>query len=219
MTKLNLRELCLGYATRLRYIKRFSVSHVQHIENVAEHSYYAALYAMLIGRQIPAVQIGLLLQKALIHDVDEAFSGDVIRMYHRDGGVLEAAVHARSKTMVSKFCDAVSTDPSDSAKLEQMWDTAKDPGNLEGRILAYADFLSVLSYAAQEVDCGNRRILDHLSDIQEYAKQFTRDPAYEPILAVVEGHDELVEWLAQELLHRKGTNPCPTPPTTHSVVG
>jgi len=208
MTKLNLRELCLGYVTRLRYVKRFSISHVQHIENVAEHSFYAALYAMLIGRQIPGVQMGLLLQKALLHDVDEAFSGDVIRMFHRDGGVLEEAVHTRAKTMVSKFCEAVSSDPSDCAYLAWMWDTAKDPGNLEGRILAYADFLSVLSYAAQEVDCGNRRILDHLADIQAYAEQFTTNPAFAPILAVVDGHEELVEWLGQELLHRKGTNLC-----------
>lgn len=218
MTKLNLRELCLGYATRLRYIKRFSVAHVTHIENVAEHTYYTALYAMLIGRQLEGVQMGLLLQKALIHDVDEAFSGDIIRMFHRDGGVLEKAVHERSGEMVKRFFDTVSTDPFDSAKLSWLWETAKDQGNLEGRIVAYADFLSVLSYVVQEVDGGNRRVLDHLADIRSYALQFTNNPAYEVILDVVEGHEDLVTWLAHQLVHRRGSNPCPTTQTTPSDV-
>jgi len=208
MTKLNLRELCLGYATRLRYVKRFSTSHVQHVENVAEHSYYTALYCMLIGRQLEGVQMGLLLQKALIHDVDEAFSGDIIRMFHRDGGVLEKAAHERAGEMVARFCEAVATDSSDSAKLVHTWNTAKDPGTLEGRIVAYADFLSVLSYVAQEVDCGNHRLLDNLDEIAIYAAKFTEDPAYNFLWDVITGHQELVAWLVQAIDARKETVPC-----------
>lgn len=208
--KLQVKELCLGLVTRLRYIKRFSVAHVQHIEAVAEHSFYTAWYCMLIGNALhvngspEAPNMEALLTRALIHDVDEAFSGDIIRMFHRDGGDLERLIHDRSGVMVRNFLDKVCNgDVSMHSILYHNWENAKDRETVEGCIVSYADFLSVLSYVAQEVDGGNRRLLDHLADIEEYAESFNKDSRFDFLWTVLEGHRWMVTWLKNELNTRR----------------
>ena len=47
---LDLKELLLGDPNRLRYVQRYSTSMVIHRENVAEHSYYVALYGRYLCR-------------------------------------------------------------------------------------------------------------------------------------------------------------------------
>jgi 5'-deoxynucleotidase YfbR-like HD superfamily hydrolase len=152
--------------------------------------------------ELPNMEV--LLTKALIHDVDEAFSGDVIRMFHRDGGDLERLIHDRAGLMVRRFVSQV-TNNNESMELQFMhnWEKAKDKDTVEGCIVAYADFLSVLSYVVQEVDGGNRRLLDHLADIEEYAESFSSDHRFDFLWEVVEGHRSMVTWLKNELNTRR----------------
>ena len=204
--RLNLRELCFGETTRLRNIRRFSPAPVLHPENVAEHTFYTAWYAMLIGMQLPGVNMGVLLEKALLHDIDEIMSGDIIRTFHRDGGPTERQIHKRALDMVDSLFKRLQPSKGLASRTVRLWDTAKNKKTLEGRIVAYADFLSVVSYVCQEVECGNVRILDHVSDIAAYGSSFWCAPEYDFIFEVVEGHDDLVGWLLKHIDKRKNLN-------------
>ncbi len=77
-------------------MSRFSSFPVQRVENVAEHLFWVAMYSHLISvdlnyrrntelrkgeTTIPFVDHAEVLQKALIHDLPEAKSGDIQRAY------------------------------------------------------------------------------------------------------------------------------------------
>ena len=68
---------------RLTAVWRYSSIPVAVRENVAEHSYWVALYAVLIVRELGAGQDvqGMVAIDGLIHDVGECVTGDVVRPF------------------------------------------------------------------------------------------------------------------------------------------
>ena len=76
---------------KLRYIDR--CSNTAHIKpySVAQHSFYTALYALTFA-QIEneraggddLYNIGVLLQKALLHDLEESETGDILYPVHNE---------------------------------------------------------------------------------------------------------------------------------------
>jgi hypothetical protein len=79
--------VCRGLAS----VKRYSMETLARDESVLEHSGFVAVMCYLIGRSLllPDDAMGQLLVGAVIHDVDEAFTGDVARTvkYHSDESV------------------------------------------------------------------------------------------------------------------------------------
>ncbi len=79
---LDLRRGLNGSIRRQSFIRRYSSIHCNRPENVAEHNYYCVAYACMIGRDIATyeyVNMGVLLEKALWHDLSESVTGDIIR--------------------------------------------------------------------------------------------------------------------------------------------
>lgn len=176
---LNLTELIDGDLTKLRNVIRFSNSTRIKDESVAEHSYFTAYYSMVLARVLIAkegvqLNMGRILEAAILHDIDEAMSGDFVRHFkYMDKSLKSHIEDATDKLMQHAFeplfmCDNAHT----SQKLKYAWKTAKDPDTLEGDIVAFADFLSVLSYVMNEIDCGNVKLIRQLDDMQEYANTF-----------------------------------------------
>ena len=76
-----------------------------------------------------------------------------------------------------------------SHSLHYLWKNAKDPDTIEGDIVAFADFLSVLSYVMNELDCGNKKLLRQLDDMYEYAHSFYKRKFVK--------YEEVKNWLFQ----------------------
>ena len=174
MSSINLREILLGRPTRLRYITRFSICPRTHDESVAEHSYYTAYIAMMLGLALQAdgitVNMGLVLTRALMHDVDESYSGDFIRMFKHSSLSLKLAIDNANSGFVQKFCH--DTGPG-LPTLPEAWAFAKD-ATVEGAIVSLADFMSVVSYIIQEIKAGNHNMFEHLDDLRHFYDTFPK---------------------------------------------
>lgn len=193
MMNLNLNELLAGNLSRIRNVVRFSNSTRIKDESVAEHSYFTAYYALVLGHVLSNVEgvnvdFGTMLTGALVHDIDEAVSGDFIRHFkYQDPELHKRLDDASNKLMEGAFN---STSEALTEPLYTGWRSAKQESTVEGDLVAFADFLSVLSYVMNEIDCGNRKLIEQLDDMYEYARSF-----YDRMIFRHYGEPKL--WLAQ----------------------
>jgi 5'-deoxynucleotidase YfbR-like HD superfamily hydrolase len=170
----NLRELMTGILTRTRYVHRWSTFHTLHKESVAEHSFFVAFYVLVIGSWLNQdrirINLDMVLQRALVHDLDEAYSGDFIRSFKHSSPELKQALDDAAQSFHRKICEAV-VDGIVAADMHHSWQVAKDE-TMEGRLLAFCDFLSVASYAVLERMAGNTHISQESTHLLEYAQTF-----------------------------------------------
>ena len=168
--ELDLRAVVLGRMTRLRYVVRFSICPRTHDESVAEHSYYTAYIAMMIAMDLrrDGVEIdhGVVACRALMHDADEAHSGDFIRMFKHSTPGLKQAIDAASQNFMKEYAEEIGSPPSLA-----LWEGAKRADN-EGAVVSFADFLSVVSYVVQEINAGNHSMFEHLDELKKFFSSF-----------------------------------------------
>lgn len=153
-------ELLTGRIRRMSHVRRHSSIPVLRGENVAEHSWYAAMYCLVIAKDLKSfgekyalIDTGELLQSALVHDIDEHATGDILRtVKHANTKVLDGIVEfAKEAVEDLSFCLGW---PS----LTGVWEDAKD-SSLEGQILALVDVACVAAYMIEERGFGNRHVL------------------------------------------------------------
>lgn len=201
MCMLRLQELLDGDLARIRNVIRFSNSTRIKDESVAEHTYFTAYYALVLAMTLIVeegvpIDMGTLLTSAILHDMDESKSGDFVRHFkYMDIDIKRHIEDASDKIMRNAF-DPIFVkerltlregEPAHS--LHYLWKNAKDPATLEGDIVAFADFLSVLSYVMNELDCGNKKLLRQLDDMHEYANSFYKRKFIK--------YEEVKSWLFQ----------------------
>lgn len=202
MIPIDLQEMLVGDLVRLRYIIRYSNCRRVHDENVAEHSFYTALYAFLIachlegevseprswGIHLKALKWGDLFGKAILHDCEEARSGDFPRPFKYHSRRLKELLDSAACTaMISA---TINVFPNDPGVLVDIWKEAKDD-SYEGRIVEFADCLSVISYLYQEREAGNYGIHEHAEDVQSYFSKFS-DPKFDFIRDLVQQAERIV---------------------------
>ena len=64
-------------AERLKSVPRHAYTSAGRRESVAEHSWRLALMAMLVADEFPALNMDRVIRMCLIHDLGEAFTGDI----------------------------------------------------------------------------------------------------------------------------------------------
>jgi len=147
---LSVKELLSGRVKRVSFVNRFSSFNVSRYENVAEHSYFVSLYCMLIANDIEeSVNYERLMQSALLHDIDESMTGDIIRMIKYDSEAMKQVVDRISLNSVRVILGDLNAD-----KLIESFIYSKS-NSIEGDILKVADMLSVSSYLLSELERGN----------------------------------------------------------------
>ncbi len=194
---LSLRELLLGEPNRLRHVVRFGNCHRVHDESVAEHSYFTALYAMFLGewcnaRNPSSVDMAKLLKSALLHDVEEARSGDFPRPFkYSSAAVRDALNEASGVAFVQCVESLVKNNAHAVQRLKGLWTDSKDR-SLEGRIVAFADYLSVVGYLWLEVAGSNVTMRQHVRDMELYAAEFEHE-SFEPLRPLINDAAKLVK--------------------------
>lgn len=206
---LDMREMLTGDVNRLRYITRHSTSLVLHRENVAEHSYYVALYADFICRWLEAegladsIDVLGLLRRCLVHDLDESRTGDFQRPFKHSNETLKREIEKASAIEFNHAMVAVFPGKENEPTIRMLfanWANAKD-NSLEGAIVAFADYLSVLSYLLAETSNANTSVMHHYQTLLEYTSTF-QDARYNYIRPLVDQSDILV----QEMIRKAGLN-------------
>src|SRR5258706_8989645 len=129
---LNIKELIEGRPERLRYVFRYSTTRVISPESVAEHSYFVAFYCMMIGHWLNGDSEGVtvsmrkLLERALVHDLEEAVTGDFPREFKHSNKDVQEALKDASRIGFVQIITALTGDSDLYIDyLIKTWTTAK----------------------------------------------------------------------------------------------
>jgi len=181
---LDMRELLTGDLTRMAHVYRYSSVLVLKKESTAEHTFFTTVYALAVACWVEEVsqEVGggegpnleHVLLRALLHDLEECRTGDINRMFKRSSSELYEAIQEGARYQVRTVLDAVFPNPDSSwiqSLLFGVWNEAKDD-TLEGKIVTFADFLSVVAYMLSEMNCSNRTMLRYHEEVLRYANIF-----------------------------------------------
>lgn len=174
---LNLRELLIGMPVRLRYVNRFSTCRVLKSESVAEHCFFVGFYALMIAEWCRfeasslSLNLGEILTRALVHDLDEAATGDVPRFFKYSDPELKVHLDVVAERGVDSITSKLWESDGVRRGILFNWKQAKND-TPEGRIIEFADFLSVLSYIYEEVRSSNSIMKEHIYGMVGYYKNF-----------------------------------------------
>lgn len=168
MRGFDIHEAINGSLRRMHHIQRFSSMPVIKQENVATHSWQAALVGYLVAtdlhQQGVTIDVGEVVVRCTLHDISEAMSGDIIRTYKHASKVMLDACSQADEQNTYKLTRQLGGDVGDDTFT--YWCKAKD-GTLEGDVVRLADVLCVVTYCAEEYHMGNKRldsVLEHAFD-------------------------------------------------------
>lgn len=177
---INVQSLLVGDVCRMSSIERYSNYPTLHKENVAEHSYYVAFYALMISRDLQSrgakIDISKVLSRCIMHDLDEALTGDFVRSFKYSSEELRLQIEKSSITLLQLILDNLlsgngEVDPTIREDLHDYWLRSKDR-DAEGLIVQFCDFLSVISYSVREINLGNSNFTSLLKEVLSYVDEF-----------------------------------------------
>lgn len=187
---LNLFSLARSRAHQLRYVRRFTGCRLNHQENVAEHSFYVVFYCLLMGNALNAqamhdcleanqdplpeeepIDIGLLLTRAVVHDLEEAISGDFPRPFKYSDATLKEQLDIAGLKAMYSLLGGINMSTAERAVLLDAWSQQKD-GSKESALLKFADLFAFLTFTLEEVRSGNKHILAYCTEVEPYLKLF-----------------------------------------------
>jgi len=156
---------------KLDKVIRFSAKMRIKDESVAEHSFHVALYSMILADLEEKifknkVDKEKLLKTALLHDLEECLTGDIIYGFKHTDKVLTQEI----KKMSQKFFGNLMKNLPEKISNEYLnfWAKAKDKKQIKGKIIEAADKLEGLIYALNELSLGNK---EFKNVIKIYKKQ------------------------------------------------
>ncbi len=196
---IDIKKLLVGPVIRLKYVHRFTSCRTLQKESVAEHSYYTTLYALVIAewyekRWQENEELGgyimpdfrKLLSKALVHDLEECITGDIPRDFKHQSVALNTHIDKEARRTIQKVIKDIFQ--GDESIWTRIWQESKDD-SLEGIIISFADFLSVVSYAYEETRVARSLVLkEQLTSLYEYWKSFHSEKykAFKPLVDQVD---------------------------------
>lgn len=169
----------LDIAFKMASLERYSQTHLAKTESVLEHTGFVCLLSYYLGTELiqegHPVDMGLLLRKAVTHDIDEIITGDIPRptKYYNEG-VREALQEVERENM-KHISDCL-----DNQYIYHDWDGAKI--GPEGCIVAICDSMAVVYKAFYEcIMLGNKSIADHVAGAPTHLDQLhVRSKSYFP---------------------------------------
>ena len=145
----------------LNHTRRFAPYPTLNDKSIAAHSWDVAMLSYLFAQETDDADPQLALEKAILHDVPEAETGDIPRFVKRSGinGNLD---EIEREVMEEHFSDPVL----------MSWIDSKD-NSIEGEIVAAADILCAIidfyteNKMGNELLAGNSDIWDGIEDARE----------------------------------------------------
>lgn len=149
---------------KLSGVQRFSSQFLIKKENVLEHTAQVAMICHYIGSELNAegyqVNMGELLSKALLHDIEESVTGDVIRPVKYSSDEMYSLFKKQENVIAHNLIKSVYNDDKD---VYLTWYHAKD--GEEGAIVAFADTMCAMYKIRSEInDFGNKSVASAMTD-------------------------------------------------------
>lgn len=157
---------------RLAQIKRYHATPLPQNETVAEHSFYVAIIARSLCSIVPGGKVDILevVEKALIHDIEEMFTGDIIQPFKYYDPKLKKLIDEINNTMVEKAFDGLPRDLADH--FTYIWSDYHKNQKIEDKIVKIADKLSVVSYCFEQIQLGNKFMIPILKNAFEMLLEY-----------------------------------------------
>ena len=163
-------------------VGRFSVYKCHFREDVAQHSYLTAVYAMILAdlerRRGTKVNVEKLLRMALLHDAEEATTGDIHHPFKHQDPAFTDSIDARAMEWFNNLmCGLPDPLARDYVRLRKETGHAN---TTEALLVKAADKLEALLWAYEEYLLGNehvrraRIVEDILSKLEQINLQSVR---------------------------------------------
>ena len=170
-------EAASGDVRRLSYVDRYTSIPVSFKENVAEHSFWVAIYSSMIHEEIDGSEYFLapILSHALVHDVVECISGDLVRTFKYSTPELKKAVDAAEDKLSHGFPDLL------KKVMALPWQSIQNPDDVAyvKAVVKTADFVSLHQYMVRERLRGNHEIEPFFrrmqADLHMMAEKFQKE--------------------------------------------
>jgi len=160
----------------LAHVVRFN-SRPQHFpESVAEHTFYVAYFSSLLmsflketGEEINEARV---LKMALVHDMEESFSGDILTPFkHFNEEIVQAIDKVNQQVVHLVFENLPNNIRSEYVSL---WAENSEHQTIEAQIVKVADKISLLAKCREEMKAGN----DYFRRIYERDMEKLREAEY-----------------------------------------
>ncbi len=133
----------------LRNLVRYQNAPRVSSETVAEHSFFVAAYVLKLHNYYE-FDLKKAIMIALLHDYAESYISDVPHPIKKQFPLIEEELNKAENNIVSNHIS------NDFAKWLDEFNNISSP---EGCIVAFADILSVISYAKHEIELGNSKYM------------------------------------------------------------
>ena len=159
---------------RMRHIKRCNTYPTSNPTDVAQHSYFVTMLAMLFADEYESNRMKLekpdcwvtidtekLLRKAMLHDIEEVFISDIPYTVKHASDSLH--------NELEKVTNATMTDVMESAVMRR-WEAYREycKTGVEGSIVAFCDMLELAIYSYEEMITGNSYMSELLNNCNDY---------------------------------------------------
>ncbi|TKB47750.1 5'-deoxynucleotidase [Ferrimonas sediminicola] len=160
----------LNLALRQRLLKRWSLMYSMQPESVLEHSAIVGILSFLVGKIAQQngrdLDLSKMLSHALLHDISETITGDVVTPVKRSSDTLYAEFKALERTAEQRI---LNTTPPE---LHQAIEEAFNPGGIEQELVKACDIYSAYLKCRLEVAFGNSvEFGDALARMEEAVKE------------------------------------------------
>lgn len=164
---------------QLASITRYSRDHMLKRESVLEHIGFATLYSLLLCRELQrdghVIDVGLVLTKATVHDIDESIFGDVPRVTKYFSPEIAAAFKKIEAEGVEGLFKNLGL-----PDMKQDWADAKND-TLEGEVVALVDLAAVVYKVWNEIAVlGNMGFLRVFREVQTFVVERMHKIALKP---------------------------------------
>jgi len=143
----------------LMTIGRFSVYKCHFREDVAQHSYFTALYSMVLAdlerKDGARVDVERLLRMAILHDAEEASTGDLHHPFKHQDSAFTEVLDSRAFEWFGKLLGGL---PEDLAEGYVVLRKAERDASMEAKLLKAADKIEALLWAYEEYLLGNVQV-------------------------------------------------------------
>lgn len=161
---MNFTELAFNPINRMNEVSRYSSVYQETNESLAEHVTEVMTMSYLIAADLKKncneiLNLSELLQKCLLHDVDEVITGDVPRNTKYATSLVHMELNSVAETAVKMIEESL------GVPIYETWSSAKE--NKEGKILRIVDMLCVVKKCITEIELrGNLTFLKVVAELE-----------------------------------------------------
>jgi 5'-deoxynucleotidase YfbR-like HD superfamily hydrolase len=153
---------------RLDYVIRYSSIPSTYQESVSQHSFWVTLHSIMVhkllcanypkdGFNSPEIELSIL-KKALVHDLPEAITGDLVRTYKYSMNEFKKMADKAEDYMVQKYFPE-----SLKSLIGETYIPDETKSKYVESVVKAADFISLFHYMNREHNRGNKEILPFLN--------------------------------------------------------